>query len=123
MFQKNMLKKDRKEIEMRKFNIIAIVTALAASILAGCGTSNTKIDFDHDHIIASIKDSNVKMNYATANTYVRIMQAETYDYAQKVMKDDETPSDDIWSEVLTEKTDTILKCSKNRIQMLYFREQ
>ena len=90
---------------MRKFNIIAIVTALAASILAGCGTSNTKIDFDHDHIIASIKDSNVKMNYATANTYVRIMQAETYDYAQKVMKDDETPSDDIWSEVLTEKTD------------------
>lgn len=90
---------------MRKFNIIAIVTALAASTLAGCGTANTKIDFDPDHIIASIKDSDVKLDYATANTYVRIMQAETYDYAQGVMEEDETPSDDIWSEVLTEKTD------------------
>lgn len=90
---------------MRKFNIIAIVTALAASTLAGCGTANTKIDFDPDHIIASIKDSDVKLDYATANTYVRIMQAETYDYAQGVMEEDETPSDDIWSEVLTEKTE------------------
>ena len=90
---------------MRKFNIIAIVTALAASTLAGCGTANTKIDFDPDHIIASIKDSDVKLDYATANTYVRIMQAETYDYAHGVMEEDETPSDDIWSEVLTEKTE------------------
>ena len=90
---------------MRKFNIIAIVTALAASTLAGCGTANTKIDFDPDHIIASIKDSDVKLDYATANTYVRIMQAETYDYAQGVMEEDETPSDDIWIEVLTEKTE------------------
>ena len=90
---------------MRKFNIIAIVTALAASTLAGCGPANTKIDFDPDHIIASIKDSDVKLDYATANTYVRIMQAETYDYAQGVMEEDETPSDDIWSEVLTEKTE------------------
>ena len=42
-------------------------------------------DFDPDHIIASIKDSDVKLDYATANTYVRIMQAETYDYAQGVI--------------------------------------
>ena len=39
---------------MRKFNIIAIVTALAASTLAGCGTANTKIDFDPDHILSLI---------------------------------------------------------------------
>lgn len=88
---------------MRKFNIIAIAAALTASILSGCGAATEK--FEPDYIIASIKDSDVKLDYATANTYVRIMQAETYDYAQGVMKEDETPSDDIWSEVLTEKTE------------------
>ena len=88
---------------MRKFNIIAIAAALTASILSGCGAATEK--FEPDYIIASIKDSDVKLDYATANTYVRIMQAETYDYAQGVMEEDETPSDDIWSEVLTEKTE------------------
>lgn len=88
---------------MRKFNIIAIAAALTASMLSGCGTATEK--FEPDYIIASIKDSDVKLDYATANTYVRIMQAETYDYAQGVMEEDETPSDDIWSEVLTEKTE------------------
>lgn len=88
---------------MRKFNIIAIAAALTASMLSGCGTATEK--FEPDYIIASIKDSDVKLDYATANTYVRIMQAETYDYAQSVMEEDETPSDDIWSEVLTEKTE------------------
>ena len=88
---------------MRKFNIIAIAAALTASMLSGCGTATEK--FEPDYIIASIKDSDVKLDYATANTYVRIMQAETYDYAQGVMEKDETPSDDIWSEVLTEKTE------------------
>lgn len=88
---------------MRKFNIIAVIAALTASTLTGCGT--TAEDFEPDSIIASIKDSDVKLDYATASTYTRIMQAETYDYAQGVMEEDETPSDDIWSEVLTEKTD------------------
>lgn len=88
---------------MRKFNIIAIAAALTASMFSGCGTATEK--FEPDYIIASIKDSDVKLDYATANTYVRIMQAETYDYAQGVMEEDETPSDDIWSEVLTEKTE------------------
>ena len=88
---------------MRKSNIIAIAAALTASMLSGCGTATEK--FEPDYIIASIKDSDVKLDYATANTYVRIMQAETYDYAQGVMEEDETPSDDIWSEVLTEKTE------------------
>ena len=93
----------RKDLKMRKFNIIAIAAALTASMFSGCGTATEK--FEPDYIIASIKDSDVKLDYATANTYVRIMQAETYDYAQGVMKEDETPSDDIWSEVLTEKTE------------------
>ena len=101
---------------MRKFNIIAIAAALTASILSGCGAATEK--FEPDYIIASIKDSDVKLDYATANTYVRIMQAEEDEMLKLLpvayqdmmtygeLDDDEKELLELWKKILGEAKQT-----------------
>jgi len=72
---------------MRKFNIIAAITILSASMLTGCGKEIK--EYNDSYIVASVKNGDSKLDYATASTYLRIMQAQTYDYVQNQLKEEE----------------------------------
>ena len=88
---------------MRRFNIIAAITILSASMLTGCGKEVK--EYNDSYIVASVKNGDSKLDYATASTYLRIMQAQTYDYVQNQLKE-ETTSDDIWSSPLSKDDDS-----------------
>ena len=51
--------------------------------------------------MASVKNGDSKLDYATASTYLRIIQAQTYDYVQNQLKEEKTTSDDIWNSPLS----------------------
>ena len=89
---------------MRKFNIIAAITILSASMLTGCGKEVK--EYNDSYIVASVKNGDSKLDYATASTYLRIMQAQTYDYAQNQLEEEETTSDDIWNSPLSKDDDS-----------------
>lgn len=89
---------------MRKFNIIAAITILSASMLTGCGKEIK--EYNDSYIVASVKNGDSKLDYATASTYLRIMQAQTYDYVQNQLKEEKTTSDDIWNSPLSKDDDS-----------------
>lgn len=70
-----------------------MIILTAAGFLTGCGK---EVQVDPDQTVISIDSK--KIDYATASTYVRIMQAETYGYMQDMMNAYETSSDDVWAE-------------------------
>lgn len=69
---------------MQKKKVMAILlsTAIAASTFIGCGTDKAKDYKDTDTVMFIDKDN--KIDYATACTYTRMMQAETYSYMQSI---------------------------------------
>lgn len=106
MFQKILLmsiKKSRKEIKkMQKKKVMAILlsTAIAASTFIGCGTDKAKDYKDADTVMFIDKDN--KIDYATACTYTRMMQAETYSYMQSMLQrfNSSAVDVDMWSQSL-----------------------
>lgn len=106
MFQKILLmstKKGRKEIKkMQKKKVMAILlsTAIAASTFIGCGTDKAKDYKDTDTVMFIDKDN--KIDYATACTYTRMMQAETYSYMQSMLQrfNSSAVDVDMWSQSL-----------------------
>lgn len=106
MFQKILLmsiKKSRKEIKkMQKKKVMAILlsTAIAASTFIGCGTDKAKDYKDTDTVMFIDKDN--KIDYATACTYTRMMQAETYSYMQSMLQrfNSSAADVDMWSQSL-----------------------
>lgn len=91
---------------MQKKKVMAILlsTVIAASTFTGCGTGKTKDYKDADTVMFIDKDN--KIDYATACTYTRIMQAETYSYMQSMLQqlsssDTASVTDvDMWSQSL-----------------------
>lgn len=69
---------------MQKKKVMAILlsTAIAASTFIGCGADKAKDYKDADTVMFIDKDN--KIDYATACTYTRMMQAETYSYMQSI---------------------------------------
>lgn len=106
MFQKILLmstKKGRKEIKkMQKKKVMAILlsTAIAASTFIGCGTDKANDYKDADTVMFIDKDN--KIDYATACTYTRMMQAETYSYMQSMLQrfNSSAVDVDMWSQSL-----------------------
>lgn len=106
MFQKILLmsiKKSRKEIKkMQKKKVMAILlsAAIAASTFIGCGTDKAKDYKDTDTVMFIDKDN--KIDYATACTYTRMMQAETYSYMQSMLQrfNSSAADVDMWSQSL-----------------------
>ena len=106
MLQKTLLmsiKKSRKEIKkMQKKKVMAILlsTAIAASTFIGCGTDKAKDYKDTDTVMFIDKDN--KIDYATACTYTRMMQAETYSYMQSMLRrfNSSAVDVDMWSQSL-----------------------
>lgn len=106
MFQKILLmstKKSRKEIKkMQKKKVMAILlsTAIAASTFIGCGTDKANDYKDADTVMFIDKDN--KIDYATACTYTRMMQAETYSYMQSMLQrfNSSAVDVDMWSQSL-----------------------
>lgn len=106
MFQKILLmstKKGRKEIKkMQKKKVMAILlsTAIAASTFIGCGTDKANGYKDADTVMFIDKDN--KIDYATACTYTRMMQAETYSYMQSMLQrfNSSAVDVDMWSQSL-----------------------
>lgn len=106
MFQKILLmsiKKSRKEIKkMQKKKVMAILlsAAIAASTFIGCGTDKAKDYKDTDTVMFIDKDN--KIDYATACTYTRMMQAETYSYMQSMLQrfNSSAVDVDMWSQSL-----------------------
>lgn len=106
MLQKTLLmsiKKSRKEIKkMQKKKVMAILlsTAIAASTFIECGTDKAKDYKDTDTVMFIDKDN--KIDYATACTYTRMMQAETYSYMQSMLRrfNSSAVDVDMWSQSL-----------------------
>ena len=87
---------------MQKKKVMAILlsTAIAASTFIGCGTDKAKDYKDADTVMFIDKDN--KIDYATACTYTRMMQAETYSYMQSMLQrfNSSAVDVDMWSQSL-----------------------
>ena len=87
---------------MQKKKVMAILlsTAIAASTFIGCGTDKPKDYKDTDTVMFIDKDN--KIDYATACTYTRMMQAETYSYMQSMLQrfNSSAADVDMWSQSL-----------------------
>ena len=87
---------------MQKKKVMAILlsTAIAASTFIGCGADKTKDYKDTDTVMFIDKDN--KIDYATACTYTRMMQAETYSYMQSMLQrfNSSAADVDMWSQSL-----------------------
>lgn len=87
---------------MQKKKVMAILlsTVIAASTFTGCGTGKTKDYKDTDTVMFIDKDN--KIDYATACTYTRMMQAETYSYMQSMLQQFNSSATDVdmWSQSL-----------------------
>ena len=87
---------------MLKKTVMAVLlsAAIAASVFTGCGTDKTK-DYKNTDTIMFI-DKNNKIDYATACTYTRMMQAETYSYMQSMLQrfNSSAADVDMWSQSL-----------------------
>lgn len=87
---------------MQKKKVMAILlsTAIAASTFIGCGTDKAKDYKDTDTVMFIDKDN--KIDYATACTYTRMMQAETYSYMQSMLQrfNSSAVDVDMWSQSL-----------------------
>ena len=87
---------------MQKKKVMAILlsAAIAASTFIGCGTDKAKDYKDTDTVMFIDKDN--KIDYATACTYTRMMQAETYSYMQSMLQrfNSSAADVDMWSQSL-----------------------
>lgn len=87
---------------MQKKKVMAVLlsAAIAASVFTGCGTDKTK-DYKNTDTVMFI-DKNNKIDYATACTYTRMMQAETYSYMQSMLQrfNSSAADVDMWSQSL-----------------------
>ena len=87
---------------MQKKKVMAILlsTAIAASTFIGCGADKAKDYKDTDTVMFIDKDN--KIDYATACTYTRMMQAETYSYMQSMLQrfNSSAADVDMWSQSL-----------------------
>ena len=87
---------------MQKKKVMAILlsTAIATSTFIGCGADKTKDYKDTDTVMFIDKDN--KIDYATACTYTRMMQAETYSYMQSMLQrfNSSAADVDMWSQSL-----------------------
>ena len=87
---------------MQKKKVMAILlsTAIAASTFIGCGTDKAKDYKDTDTVMFIDKDN--KIDYVTACTYTRMMQAETYSYMQSMLQrfNSSAVDVDMWSQAL-----------------------
>ena len=87
---------------MQKKKVMAILlsTAIAASTFIGCGTDKAKDYKDTDTVMFIDKDN--KIDYATACTYTRMMQAETDSYMQSMLQrfNSSAVDMDMWSQSL-----------------------
>lgn len=87
---------------MRKNKIMAILLSatIATSVFTGCGTGKTKDYKNTDTVMFIDKDN--KIDYATACTYTRMMQAETYSYMQSMLQQFNSSATDVdmWSQSL-----------------------
>lgn len=87
---------------MQKKKVMAILlsTAIAASTFIGCGADEAKDYKDADTVMFIDKDN--KIDYATACTYTRMMQAETYSYMQSMLQrfNSSAVDVDMWSQSL-----------------------
>lgn len=87
---------------MQKKKVMAILlsTAIAASTFIGCGADKVKDYKDTDTVMFIDKDN--KIDYATACTYTRMMQAETYSYMQSMLQrfNSSAADVDMWSQSL-----------------------
>lgn len=87
---------------MQKKKVMAILlsTAIAASTFIGCGADKAKDYKDADTVMFIDKDN--KIDYATACTYTRMMQAETYSYMQSILQrfNSSAVDVDMWSQSL-----------------------
>ena len=87
---------------MQKKKVMAILlsTAIAASTFIGCGADKAKDYKDADTVMFIDKDN--KIDYATACTYTRMMQADTYSYMQSMLQrfNSSAVDVDMWSQSL-----------------------
>lgn len=87
---------------MQKKKVMAVLLSavIAASVFTGCGTDKTK-DYKNTDTVMFI-DKNNKIDYATACTYTRMMQAETYSYMQSMLQQFNSSATDVdmWSQSL-----------------------
>ena len=88
--------------KIKKLGITALAAVLVVSA-AGCGKKEEKV-YKNSDIVMSVKDKNgdkLKIDYATACTYLRIMQAEAYSYMSSLSSQSNAgASDDVWSEAV-----------------------
>lgn len=82
---------------MKRLQFLAVLLAVTMPLtLAGCGKNKKNIDYKDDYIIAKVNDKD-NMDYATAYTYVKILQAEAYSYTQNILKNNNSTTTNIWS--------------------------
>ena len=96
------MRKGKMMKKIKKLGITALAAVLVVST-AGCGKKEEKV-YKNSDIVMSVKDKNgdkLKIDYATACTYLRIMQAEAYSYMSSLSSQSNAgASDDVWSEAV-----------------------
>lgn len=96
------MRKGKMMKKIKKLGITALAAVLVVSA-AGCGKKEEKV-YKNSDIVMSVKDKNgdkLKIDYATACTYLRIMQAEAYSYMSSLSSQSNAgASDDVWSEAV-----------------------
>lgn len=83
---------------MKKLQFLAVLLAVSMPLtLAGCGKDKKDdTSYKDDYIIAKVGDES-SMDYATAYTYVKILQAEAYNYTKNILGSNNATTTNIWS--------------------------
>lgn len=84
---------------MEKKKIAAVLVGILCVAAMNTGVYAKEKEYKDSDIVMSVDD--VKIDYATACTYVRIMQAETYSYMKSLTDSNGAVPEDIWSEEMT----------------------
>ena len=84
---------------MRKKKIAAVLACMLCVSSMNTGVYAKEKEYKDSDIVMSVGD--IELDYATACTYVRIMQAETYSYMKSLTQSNGDAPEDIWAEEMT----------------------
>ena len=88
---------------MKKLQFLAVLFAVSIPLaFSGCGKAKKTVKtYDDDYIIAKVDDKS-SIDYATAYTYVKILQAEAYSYTKNIIDSTNSANTEIWSTKLND---------------------
>lgn len=87
---------------MKKLQVLALLlTACSMFTMTGCGKAKENKEYKDNYVIAKVNED-VKVDYATAYAYLRMLQAEAYSYTQSMLSSNNATADKIWSNALND---------------------